>query len=493
MPPRQAHAFEMEDQAPATLPAGEPFSSEKATVFVQKNGRLRIQYFHVSSEHPSTMPTDIRIDGVHYATLPAERQLDGPHSWQLVCSLPARMKPSSFHVEGFDNAGERLFSAQLEGVPVLTNGKGVLASDVFDPAIHPLFSAPWLAFDGAFLTVSGAHLPPFGDPGRLCVEFPLGVSGTLEYPLPSAEFGDHYWYWPNAHMSGFRVRINLAESIPGTDAFSFRFATKPNGKPASLTAVPNDYADAWRDRSRVWIPYDLRAYTGFPSNEDQMTRVQTWSNHATVAFTGYNAFKGFESLAAQNGISNHQGLKVLDWGCGHGRLTRHFIDNWPQAHISGTDIDAENIAWCKEHLRQGSFTVAPLWPPLDVPAYSYDLIIGLSVMTHLTAKAQDAWVKEIKRLLKPGGLALITFGGNAAAAYSSIHQSGEWWEHWRETGYDDNLIDPALDGKIDDDTYYRVTHQSPQQARAAWSRVLDVEQINAQAFGYQDVAILRSR
>ncbi len=487
---RQARAIVVDDSKAIEL---WPAPAASATFVLQENGRLLIEYDHTAADPISHMAVDIHFDGVHHATLPAERQPDHPHAWQLVCSLPAREATSKFLVEGYDAGRHRLFSVQVADIPPLTNGAGILASDVFEPAHHPLFSAPWFAFDGAFLTVSGAHLPPFGDPGRLCVEFALGVSGTLEYPLPSPDFGDHYWYWPNAHMSGFRVRINLAESTPGPGAFSFRFSTTPSPGSAFQKNSYSEYAGLWEDRSRIWIPYDLRGFTGYPSNEDQMTRVQTWSNHATVAFTGYNAFKAFESLAAKYGITNHEGLKVLDWGCGHGRLTRHFIDNWPLSDISGTDIDGQNISWCQEHLQLGTFTRADLWPPLDVPAYSYDLIIGLSVMTHLTAKAQDAWIREINRLLKPGGLALITFGGNAAAAYSSRHQTAEWWEHWRATGYDDKLLDPALDGKTADDTYYRVTHQSPQQARAAWSRVMTIEDIKPQAFGYQDVAVLRAR
>jgi SAM-dependent methyltransferase len=471
-----------------------PHAQTRATATIQEDATLLLRFDLAPDDHPAQRLIDIRLDGAHYATLPAMRQPGAEHTWQLNCSLPAQPGSYDVEVEGYDPIDlKKLFAASVTNVRPLTNGQGILASDVFDPAMNALFSAPWLAFDGAILTVSGAHLPPFGDPALLDVEFAEGVHGTFEYPLPSPDFGAHYWYWPNAHMSGFRVRINLATSVAGSNAFTFRFVTRAAAEARPSVAEYSHGADLWEDRARLWIPSDLRAFMGQPSDGSQMSRVQTWSNHATVSFTGYNAFKGFESLAARYGLSSHAGLQVLDWGCGHGRLTRHFIDNWHESTATGADIDAENINWCKKNLHGGHFTQAPLWPPLNVPACSYDLIIGLSVMTHLTAKAQEAWLKEINRLLKPGGLAFISFGGNASAAFSSLHQNREWWNHWRETGFDDNLLDPVLDGKIGDDSYYRVTHQSPGQARQSWSRVMTIEEIVPQAFGYQDVAVLRAR
>ena len=135
------------------------------------------------------------------------------------------------------------------------------------------------------------------------------------------------------------------------------------------------------------------------------------------------------------------------------------------AQITGADIDAENIAWCQANLHGGRFLTAPLWPPLDLPDACFDAVIGLSVMTHLTAEAQRAWLGEIRRILKPGGVALISFGGDGAASFASFHHTPAWWARWRATGFDDGLADPALAGKIADAEYYRVTHQTARQAR----------------------------
>ena len=458
-------------------------------------GQILVQFNRAGDEAASRVDVAIKLNGTHWAVLPAAQNPAGSDMWEVTCTVPPQATPGRLAVQCWDMAADReILCRDIELTDMVVNAQGLAARDVYEPSAHALFSAPWMEFDGATLTVSGAHLPPAGDPALLSVEFEEGVVGSFEYPLPSPDFGTHYWYWPNAHMSGFRVHIDLPACKAGSNPFTFRFvsggkiAASGKASPFALNRSKN-----WADRGRVWIPSDLHAYLQHPANVDQMSRVQTWSNQQTVTFTGYSAFKGVESLAARYGVTRRPGLQVLDWGCGHGRLTRHFIAEWSDAVITGADIDAENIAWCREHLPGGHFQVAPLWPQLDVPSKTFDLVFGLSVMTHLTADAQEAWILELNRVLKPGGLALITFGGDGAAAYASRHHSEAWWHNWISTGFDDALPDPALVGKIADPDYYRVTHQTAEYTVATWSRFMTVVGVVSQAFGYQDVAILRAR
>src|SRR5258708_7051462 len=48
-------------------------------------------------------------------------------------------------------------------------------------------------------------------------------------------------------------------------------------------------------------------------------------------------------------------------------------------------------------------------PPLDVADGSVDLIYGQSVLTHLTRATTLAWLAEVRRVMRPGGLAMLTF------------------------------------------------------------------------------------
>jgi SAM-dependent methyltransferase len=451
-------------------------------IVVESPGQVRA-VFNISANDAVPPRIAVSFDKIAWAVLPASRHGD---EWEIVCSIPPHLAERQIEVVMSDAvSGNILARDVIQTGSTACNRHGLPARDVLDLTAHPMYSVPWVEFDGACLTVAGAHLPPLGDPDLLSVEFAEGVVGSFEYPLASPEFGAHYWYWPNAAFSNFRVRINLAASSATADAFSFRFVVR----------MPPDSDDApapWADRGRIWVPASLRDFMGFPVNENQLSRVQTWSSERTVAFTGYNAFKTFESLLARHGVTPRPGLKLLDWGCGHGRVARHFIAHWPKAEICGADIDAENIAWCQANLPGGDFQVAGLWPPMAFEDASCDVVIGLSVMTHLTEDAQISWINEVRRILKPGGIALITFGGHGAAAYASLFQTPQGWARWLETGFDDGQVDPALEGKISDSTYYRVTHQTPRHARALWSRSLTLVDIEPQVFGYQDVAILRA-
>ncbi len=65
--------------------------------------------------------------------------------------------------------------------------------------------------------------------------------------------------------------------------------------------------------------------------------------------------------------------RVLDFGCGCGRVITYFHDS----QLYGTDIDEQAIAWCKENLAElGSFTVNGEWPPLSFEDGFFDLILN---------------------------------------------------------------------------------------------------------------------
>ena len=103
--------------------------------------------------------------------------------------------------------------------------------------------------------------------------------------------------------------------------------------------------------------------------------------------------------------------KILDFGCGCGRTLRWFRDISKEVSLHGTDIDSESIEWCRKNHTYASFENNLFEPPLPYPEDSFELIYALSVFTHLTEEAQFAWLKELKRILKPGGMLLLTFLG----------------------------------------------------------------------------------
>jgi SAM-dependent methyltransferase len=94
---------------------------------------------------------------------------------------------------------------------------------------------------------------------------------------------------------------------------------------------------------------------------------------------------------------------VLELGCGSARLIRHFrcIDG---IRLVGSDLTPESIAWCKQNIPGVEFYVNELTPPLKFAEdNSFDLAYAASVFTHIPLETRDLWIREMERILRPGG------------------------------------------------------------------------------------------
>jgi SAM-dependent methyltransferase len=103
---------------------------------------------------------------------------------------------------------------------------------------------------------------------------------------------------------------------------------------------------------------------------------------------------------------------LLDFGCGCGRVLRQWA-SLPATEVHGTDYNPKLIAWCRENLRFATFGVNGLAPPLVYEDERFDLVIAISVFTHLTAELERRWIAELHRVLRPGGRLLLSTRGTA--------------------------------------------------------------------------------
>jgi SAM-dependent methyltransferase len=112
-----------------------------------------------------------------------------------------------------------------------------------------------------------------------------------------------------------------------------------------------------------------------------------------------------------NGYHIEEFEKVLDLGCGCGRILRHW--NWMQGpRFYGTDINPDLIHWCQAKLSNlAEFKTNKLVPPLEYPDEYFDFVYSISVFTHLSEHLQKDWMRELRRVLKKEGVLLITVHG----------------------------------------------------------------------------------
>jgi SAM-dependent methyltransferase len=125
-------------------------------------------------------------------------------------------------------------------------------------------------------------------------------------------------------------------------------------------------------------------------------------------------------VAMISGLLSSHGVRlegldaILDFGCGCGRMTRHF-HAFGKTRIFGTDYNATLIEWCRRNLPFAQFAVNQLRPPLDYGDGTFDLVYAFSVFTHLPEPLQSPWLADLTRVLRPGGHLVMTTHGESVA------------------------------------------------------------------------------
>jgi SAM-dependent methyltransferase len=107
-------------------------------------------------------------------------------------------------------------------------------------------------------------------------------------------------------------------------------------------------------------------------------------------------------------------LDVLDWGCGPARVLRQLPGILGEEHrYWGADYNPRTIAWCRRHLPGFGFDLHGILPPTGFADARFDFIYGISIFTHLSADSHSAWLCELDRLTRAGGILLLTTQGDA--------------------------------------------------------------------------------
>src|SRR5271165_2274493 len=104
-----------------------------------------------------------------------------------------------------------------------------------------------------------------------------------------------------------------------------------------------------------------------------------------------------------------EGAKVLDFGCGYGRITRlmYYFSN--EDLVYGLDPWDKSIEICHADGLTKNFLQSDYLPAtLPVPRADFDLIFAFSVFTHLSERATVTCLNTLADYVKPDGLIAIT-------------------------------------------------------------------------------------
>ncbi len=149
---------------------------------------------------------------------------------------------------------------------------------------------------------------------------------------------------------------------------------------------------------------DKRTFDDFDEFAENYRGIHTSNIKLFGADSYYFAESRVQLLQA---YEKNESLKVLDLGCGDGAseiFMQQYFSNWK---IEGIDVSAKSIEIATElKLTNSQFAI---YDGINIPFAdgAFDIIFVAGVLHHVAFDLHDAILKEMRRVLKPGGRLLI--------------------------------------------------------------------------------------
>ncbi|MEO5952577.1 MAG: class I SAM-dependent methyltransferase, partial [Chloroflexia bacterium] len=146
-------------------------------------------------------------------------------------------------------------------------------------------------------------------------------------------------------------------------------------------------------------------------------------------------------------IAKKRKPRILDLGCGTGELAAVFLKKG-YTYV-GIDIEAERIQYAAKTFKKGKFHVMDA-SKIAYPTGHFDQILVTGVLHHLSDEDVRGIVREMKRILRPDGRALvmedIALGRSLNLLGALVHLADEG-AHIRRPDEYTPLYEPELDLK----------------------------------------------
>ena len=349
--------------------------------------------------------------------------------------------------------------------------------------LRSLMSAePWcvdtVSLERNVLTFSGWAIAPRGDTRAATFTVSDRVPQRVDYPLDSDDIQSIFWYLPQASRARFSCRTELT-AAESSRPLEFKFVAQSTLKP---------FDD---DQSYYYLPPALdRLPIPDAAKRWRVVASESESGFLVEGFTTYVKLDKALERTFGRGLAAFR--QILDWGCGCGRVTR-YLDRQGSS-ITGADIDGESVEWCRQNLTFAKFEHIPLHPPTSLASGSFDLILGISVFTHLSEQDERQWLAELRRISAPGGVLLMSVHAETTMSRLSLPLAAI--RSWRSSGFLDVGANRGLDGILNESEtdYYRDTYHTSRYIRERWSQYFEiVDLIPGYVGNLQDLVVMRSR
>ncbi len=166
----------------------------------------------------------------------------------------------------------------------------------------------------------------------------------------------------------------------------------------------------------LWALLLTQEYEVFPNIRRVLPDVpepglqQIWNGASGAALASQSSAFYTKLLArfGQHSTRLLHSARVLDFGCGWGRLTRFLGRDVAPGNLYGCDPSEPILELCREHgvpARFGRTDFLPERLPFDGP---FDLVFSFSVFTHISEAAHDSCLRALHAAMAPGGVLVVT-------------------------------------------------------------------------------------
>jgi SAM-dependent methyltransferase len=221
-------------------------------------------------------------------------------------------------------------------------------------------------------------------------------------------------------------------------------------------------------------------------------------DHFSYWASGFQDAQMLLAAARDYGISAP--LQYLDIGCASGRVTRHTALLVPAMKTLGCDINRLHVEWCNHYLPPAVSTFQNhSIPSFPIESSSIDIISAFSVFTHIEA-LETAWLMEINRILRPGGIAWVTV--HTDLTLSAMTPDWPLWSPVMEfsgaesqfdktnrTFHHDRLVLRWLSNR----SYSSNVFYKERYLRETWNRLLPIVDFRHRCPSFQDVIIFQKQ
>jgi ubiquinone/menaquinone biosynthesis C-methylase UbiE len=194
-----------------------------------------------------------------------------------------------------------------------------------------------------------------------------------------------------------------------------------------------------------------------------------------------NIYEAIESASIELG----RGSRILDFGCGCGRIIRYFSGLYDKSKFYGTDIDKEAISWCSDQLPHlAEFITNEERPPLPFAAEFFDFVYSISIFTHLPEDMQFAWLEELRRVTKKDGFLLITVHGRELFQPSSRREK----KQFEKAGFYYSVA-TGTEGLPE---FYQTSFHTEEYIARHWSKFFEIKKIIKKGIvDFQDIVLCK--